>query len=61
MKKRRNVVFRRAGGVCERCRERVASEVHHLGPLDDNSLDALLAVCGPCHRALERDKRLQWR
>jgi hypothetical protein len=50
-------VMRRAGWVCERCQDRLAAEVHHLHGLADNRLEALLAVCGPCHRELEREKR----
>ena len=59
--RRRAVVFRRAGHLCERCGDRVAEEVHHLNGVEDNAWESLMAVCGPCHRELERDKRLQWR
>jgi len=56
MKKRR-MVMTRAGGVCERCGDRLADEIHHTRGLEDNRLEALLAVCRPCHRAVERERR----
>lgn len=55
--KRRATVLRRGGGMCERCREAVAEEVHHLGELSDNRPESLLAVCRACHRALGAEKR----
>jgi 5-methylcytosine-specific restriction endonuclease McrA len=56
--RKRGAVMRRAGSICERCGERVAEEVHHLGELSDNRLDRLIAVCKPCHLQLEAEKRL---
>lgn len=50
-------MLRRNDGVCERCGDRLAEEIHHLRGLDDNSMEALLAVCRGCHRALEAEKR----
>jgi 5-methylcytosine-specific restriction endonuclease McrA len=50
--KTRRMVMARAGGVCERCEDRLADEIHHLDGLKDNRLEALLAVCHSCHRAL---------
>jgi hypothetical protein len=55
--RRRTAVMRRANWMCERCRERLAQEVHHLGELSDNRLEQLLAVCYDCHRELEAEKR----
>ena len=55
--KRRSAVMRRAGDVCEHCRNRLAEEVHHLNGVDDNRLQSLLAVCRDCHTALEAEKR----
>lgn len=55
--RKRRAVLREAGYVCQRCHERLAEEVHHLGPLTDNRLHRLLAVCKRCHRALEAEKR----
>jgi hypothetical protein len=56
---RRTAVMRRANWTCERCRERLAQEVHHLNGLDDNRLEALQAVCTTCHLELEAEKRLR--
>ena len=55
--RRRAVVFRRAGWICERCHDRVAEEVHHLGGAGRQRVGALMAVCRDCHRELEREKR----
>jgi hypothetical protein len=55
--RRRAAVMRRAGWTCERCCDRLAQEIHHLGELTDNRIEMLLAVCQPCHRALEAEKR----
>jgi 5-methylcytosine-specific restriction endonuclease McrA len=54
---KRRAVFGRAGGICERCGERTAEEVHHLSGVKDNRLESLLAVCKSCHLALEAEKR----
>ena len=53
--RKRAAVLRRAEWICERCRDRLADEVHHLGELTDNRLESLLAVCRKCHLALERE------
>ena len=45
-------VIARAGGVCERCRERRGEHVHHLrygGKLGTEPLEWLQLVCLPCH------------
>jgi hypothetical protein len=55
--RRRAAVLRRARGMCERCHHELALEVHHLGGLGDNRLEALLAVCKSCHAQLEAEKR----
>jgi 5-methylcytosine-specific restriction endonuclease McrA len=55
--RKRAAVMRRAGGICERCGNRLCEEIHHLGPLTDNRLESLLAVCRGCHKALEAEKR----
>ena len=44
--------LKRAGGVCEHCKARPVTEVHHLqyppwGTFD--TVDNLLAVCHECH------------
>jgi hypothetical protein len=48
----RGDALKRAGGVCERCKNRPVTEVHHLryppwGTFD--TVDNLLAVCHECH------------
>ena len=48
----RRKVFQRAGGICEHCKERPATEPHHLryppwGQFD--TPDNLIAVCHACH------------
>lgn len=52
-------VLRRAGGVCERCHVRCATQVHHLSyaNMGDEPLADLLAVCAPCHEH-EHDRSL---
>lgn len=48
---RRDRVMARAGGVCEGCRERAATEVHHLTyeHITREFLFELVAICGECH------------
>lgn len=50
--KRRDLVLRRAGGVCEGCGEAVATEVHHLSYENAGAefLFELVALCAACHR-----------
>jgi hypothetical protein len=51
---KRTRVFARAGGTCEACGQARPVEVHHTeypAVLGEESLDTLLAVCRPCHRA----------
>lgn len=55
--RRRLAVLREAQFICERCGERVAEEVHHLNGVEDNRMQSLMAVCFPCHRQLEIEKR----
>jgi 5-methylcytosine-specific restriction endonuclease McrA len=49
---RRDRVHERAGGICEGCRTRAASETHHLTyrNLGAEFLWELVAVCSECHR-----------
>lgn len=51
---RRNRVFKRAGGICEGCGERTATQVHHLTyeHVGAEFLFELAAVCAPCHDKL---------
>jgi len=48
---RRRLVFARAGGVCEGCRTRKATQVHHLSyqHFGDEFLFELVAICNECH------------
>lgn len=49
-------VLRRAGGVCESCLEREATEVHHVAYTQDKLGEEpafnLRALCSPCHRRI---------
>lgn len=51
-RKVRAQALKRAGGTCERCKQRPVTEVHHLrypkwGTFDTQ--DNLLAICHQCH------------
>lgn len=48
---RREKVMQRAGGICEGCRQRPATEVHHLSyeHVTQEFLFELVAICGDCH------------
>jgi 5-methylcytosine-specific restriction endonuclease McrA len=50
-RERRVAAFRRAKGVCERCKQRPATEVHHLRYIRIfNELPSdLQALCRQCH------------
>ena len=54
----RERVFKRAGGICEGCGLRAASQVHHLTyeHLGDEFLWELQAVCIPCHERVHGDQ-----
>jgi 5-methylcytosine-specific restriction endonuclease McrA len=57
MKKRRRIMAR-ADGICERCRNRLAEEIHHIdGDVTNNCFENLVAACRPCHLALGRENR----
>ena len=49
-------VLRRAGGLCEGCLEREATEVHHVAytpdKLGSEPAFNLRALCSPCHRRI---------
>jgi hypothetical protein len=51
---RRALVLNRAGGLCEGCRERQATQVHHLtyDHVTNEFLWELVAVCDACHRRI---------
>jgi 5-methylcytosine-specific restriction endonuclease McrA len=48
---RRALVFDRAGDICEGCRERRATQVHHLtySHVTNEFLWQLVAICEECH------------
>jgi hypothetical protein len=54
---RRDLVMQRAGGLCEGCRLKTASEVHHLTyeHATQEFLFDLVALCGDCHDRLHGD------
>ena len=61
-KKRRQEIFERANGLCERCSAAPPMQVHHrsyahLGQELDHEL---MAVCIPCPIQLERDAGGYW-
>lgn len=51
---RRAKVLERAGGICEGCREREATQVHHLNyqRIGREMLFDLVAVCEACHEGI---------
>ena len=51
-RKKRDAAMSRAGGTCEMCEQRTATQVHHIRypkRLGDEPLTDLLAVCRQCH------------
>src|SRR6516165_1698555 len=48
---RRQLVFKRAGGICEGCRQAPATQVHHLTykHAGNEFLWELVAICRDCH------------
>jgi 5-methylcytosine-specific restriction endonuclease McrA len=57
-KARRALVLKRAGGLCEGCREARAQQVHHLtyAHVGDEFLFELVALCSECHERLHEEK-----
>jgi phage terminase large subunit GpA-like protein len=57
----RAAVFARAGGTCEACGSRVATECHHVlsgpGRRFWEAVDTCVALCGHCHRLVHRNDR----
>ena len=51
---RRRLVLERAGGKCEGCRKRLATQVHHLTyeHVGNELLFELVAVCRDCHERI---------
>ena len=49
---RRNVIRKRSGGTCERCKHDQASHTHHLtyARLYNEPLEDLIDICQACHR-----------
>lgn len=57
-RERREHTMRRANHICERCKERRATEVHHLTYIRVfNELPTdLVALCRPCHSEIHLKK-----
>jgi hypothetical protein len=57
-KKKREKILERAGGICEGCRAKPATQVHHLSyeHVGDEFLFELVAVCDDCHDKLHIQK-----
>lgn len=55
---RRKMVLQRARNMCEGCKSKLATQVHHLSyeHVGDELLFELVAVCDECHRKLHPDK-----
>lgn len=51
---KRKLVFERAGGMCEGCRRKKATQVHHLtyDHVGNELLFELVAICDACHRRI---------
>lgn len=59
---KRDAVLRRDKGLCQGCRQRQATQVHHLTyqRLRREMLFDLVAICDECHRAIhERNEGLE--
>jgi hypothetical protein len=56
--RRRATVLRRAGGICEGCLGRKATQVHHLtyDHIYNEFMFELVAVCDECHKRLHSEK-----
>ena len=57
--RRTSRALRRQRPVCERCRNDLATEVHHKVPIDQAPelafvLDNLMSVCTACHKSIHR-------
>ena len=56
-KLKRQKVLERAKGICEGCREREATQIHHLTyrHVQDEFLWELVAICDDCHNRVHLD------
>ena len=57
---KRGKVMKRAGGLCEGCRDKRATEVHHLNygdPRGEEMLFNLVALCRDCHEAITKRQK----
>jgi hypothetical protein len=57
-RKKREKILDRSGGICEGCREKTATQVHHLSyeHVGNEFLFELVAVCDDCHDKLHNQK-----
>lgn len=55
---KRAKVLKRAGGICEGCLERRATQVHHLtyAHIFEEFMFELIAICDECHARLHEEK-----
>ena len=55
LKKQRLIVLKNSKGKCEICGKQ-ARIVHHIdGSLSNHSIDNLISLCNPCHRAVHQE------
>ena len=59
---KRAEALRRDKGVCQGCRARQATQVHHLtyAHLGDELLFELISVCDDCHERIHGDRLQAW-
>ena len=59
---KRAEALRRDEGVCQGCRARPATQVHHLtySHLGDELLFELISVCADCHERIHQDRLQAW-
>jgi 5-methylcytosine-specific restriction endonuclease McrA len=57
--KKREVVLKRAKGICEGCGEKKATQVHHLNydHWKDEMIWELVAICGDCHEIVHAERK----
>lgn len=58
-RRRRDLVMKRAGGMCEGCGVAKAAQVHHLTycRIYEEMLFDLVAICVACHERIHKDKQ----
>ena len=58
---KRNFIWVRAKGQCERCKKQPMQDVHHITYIHvgDEHLDELLGVCRECHEDLHEIDKIE--